>query len=116
MFENIEEEKTHGLKGRRLTEEHKRKLSEAKLGKKRPDYTRAKIKRTMLGNVKEFRKKEHQLVDKTGRSRSHLTGADVKEIRDRYSNEQATSIRQLAAEYGVSRHTIHTIVTYKYWK
>ncbi|MFK4998701.1 NUMOD3 domain-containing DNA-binding protein [Bacillus sp. N9] len=43
------EERPHGLKGRRLTEAHRRKLSKAKLGKKRSDRTRAKIKQTMLG-------------------------------------------------------------------
>ncbi|CAM4114997.1 hypothetical protein [Lederbergia lenta] len=103
------------MKGRTLSKEHKLKLSKAKLGKKRTDTTRAKIKSTALGDRVKL-KVNHPLIPKSSKSRSHLTAIDVKQIRDRYSNEEAVSIRQLAEEYRVSRHTIHSIVTYRVWK
>ncbi|MEK3888755.1 NUMOD3 domain-containing DNA-binding protein [Bacillus sp. FSL K6-3431] len=104
------------MKGRTLSDEHKLKLSEAKTGVKRTDETRAKIKQTLLGDTINNLKKDHPVIPKTNMSRTHLTAADVKKIRDRYSNEEAVSIRQLALEYNVSRHTIHSVVTYKLWK
>ena len=77
--------------------------------------TKAKIKQTMIQN-KAVLSQNHKLVAKTSQSRSHLTAEDVREIRNRYSNEANTTIRQLAEEYKVSRHTIHSIVHYKIWK
>lgn len=106
---------SQAMKGRTLSEEHRLNLSLAKLGKKRTDTTRAKIKSTALGEKGKV-KVDHPLIPKTSKSRSHLTAVDVKQIRDRYSNEEAVSIRQLAKEYEVSRHTIHSIVNYKVWK
>ena len=103
------------MKGRTLSKEHKKKLSIAKRGTTRTAITIAKIKKTMLGDKNIHLKKSHQSIPKSSNSRSDLTAADVKEIRDRYSNEKETSIRKLATEYNVSRHTIHSIVTYKYW-
>ena len=104
------------MKGRKLSKEHKRKLSLTKTGTRHSTRTKAKIKKTMLGkNFANF-KINHPKIPKTNNSRSHLTATDVKEIRDRYSNEKDTSIRKLAKIYNVSRHTIHNIVTYKLWK
>ncbi|KKI93239.1 hypothetical protein WQ54_05220 [Bacillus sp. SA1-12] len=106
---------SQAMKGWKLSEEHKLNLSKAKLGLARSSLTKAKIKKTMLGPAYETIKRDHPLVPKTKMSRSHLTAEDVKEIRDRYSNEATISIRKLAEEYKVSRHTIHAIVTYKIW-
>ena len=103
------------MKGRTLSKEHREKLSLAKRGTTRTPITKAKIKQTMLGNNKNHLKKNHPKIPKSSNSRSDLTAIDVKEIRDRYSNEKDTSIRKLAMEYNVSRHTIHSIVTYKLW-
>jgi predicted DNA-binding protein (UPF0251 family) len=101
------------MKGRKLSKEHKQNVSKAKMGKSRSNSTKAKIKKTLLGPKFETMKKEHPLVHKTNMSRSHLTAEDVKEIRQRYTED--SSIRKLAEEYNVSRHTIHSIVTYKTW-
>ncbi|WP_438315725.1 hypothetical protein [Sporosarcina sp. FA9] len=101
---------------KRLSKEHREKLSEAKMGIRRTDDTRAKIKETQLGNDFEHFKENHPEVPKTSMSRSHLTAADVKAIRDQYSNVRNESIRKLAKKYKVSRHTIHSIVHYKIWK
>lgn len=103
------------MKGRTLSKEHKRKLSLAKKGTTRTDITKAKIKQTLLGNTTHKHKLDHPKIAKTSNSRSHLTALDVKEIRDRYSNEKSASIRLLAKDFNVSRHTIHCIVTYKLW-
>lgn len=103
------------MKGRTLSKEHIKKLSIAKMGTTRTRITKARIKRTMLGDENNHLKKNHPSIPKSSNSRSDLTATDVKEIRDRYSNEKDTSIRKLAAEYYVSRHTIHSIVTYKLW-
>lgn len=107
---------SRALKGRKLSEEHKRKIAVAKLGKSRTIKTKAKIKQTRLGTSLDTMKEKPPLVPKTTMSRSNLTADDVKEIRHRYTNETGTSIRKLAEEYHVSRHTIHSIVTYKTWK
>ncbi|CAM4242663.1 NUMOD3 domain-containing DNA-binding protein [Lederbergia lenta] len=107
---------SRAMKGRTLSDEHKLKLSKAKKGIKRSNETKAKIKQTLLGDKIKDLKKDHPEIPKTNMSRTHLTAADVKQIRDRYSNEEALSIRQLAKEYNVSRHTIHSVVTYKLWR
>ena len=104
------------MTGRTLSDEHKENLALAKKGTKRTDATRGKIKQTLLGNKASHIKISHPLIPKTSKSRSHLTAIQVKEIRDRYSNEKDASIRRLAQDYNVSRHTIHSIVTYKVWK
>lgn len=103
------------MKGRKLSKEHKQNVSKAKMGKARSTSTKAKIKKTLLGPKFETMKKEHPLVHKTNMSRSHLTAEDVKEIRQRYTDDKDSSLRKLAEEYHVSRHTIHNIVTYKTW-
>jgi DNA-binding transcriptional regulator YiaG len=104
------------MSGRQLSEEHKKNLSKAKLGKARSNSTKAKIKKTRLGNKLNTMQNEPPLVSKTSMSRSHLTANEVKEIRERYTNDPNHSIRKLAEEFNVSRHTIHSIVTYKTWK
>ena len=104
------------MKGRTLSDEHIEKLAKAKEGTTRTELTKAKIKQTMLGDKTNHLKKDHPRVPKSSNSRSNLTAADVKNIRDRYSNEKGTSIRKLAKDFKVSRHTIHSIVTYKLWK
>ena len=103
------------MKGRTLSKEHKKKLSIAKRGTTRSGKTKAKIKQTMLGDENKHLKENHPSIPKSSNSRSNLTAIDVKQIRDRYSNEKGTSIRKLAKEFKVSRHTIHSIVTYKLW-
>ena len=103
------------MKGRTLSDEHKENLALAKKGTKRTVETRTKIKETMLGNKPNNVGKIHPLIQKSSKSRSHLTAIQVKGIRDRYSNEKGASIRKLAKDYNVSRHTIHSIVTYKIW-
>ncbi|MFC0272270.1 helix-turn-helix domain-containing protein [Metabacillus herbersteinensis] len=103
------------MKGRKLTEEHKEKLSKAKLGKARAESTKEKIKKTLLGQKIDTLKQDHPLILKTHNSRSHLTAENVKEIRDLYTNAKSNSIRKLAKEFNVSRHTIHSIVTYRTW-
>lgn len=104
------------MRGRTLSDEHKEKLALAKKGKKQTDTTRGKIKHTLLGIKKNHIKVNHPLIPKSSKSRSHLTAIQVKDIRDRYSNEKDASIRILAQDYNVSRHTIHSIVTYKLWR
>jgi DNA invertase Pin-like site-specific DNA recombinase len=105
------------MKGRKLSKKHKENLSKAKLGKARSIATKAKIKETLLGSkLDEMKRKQPLLVCKTNMSRSHLTAENVKEIRIRYTTENGISIRKLAEEYNVSRHTIHSIVNNKTWK
>lgn len=104
------------MSGRKLSDQHKQKISIAKKGYSHTDYTREKIKNTILGKQKQDIDIIHPLVPKSSKSRSHLTAKDVKAIRNRYSNEKGTSIRLLAKEYKVSRSTIHGIVNYKIWK
>lgn len=104
------------MTGRKLSSEHKKHIALAKIGHAQTNLTKEKIKNTLLGQKKNRINTIHTIVPKSAKSRSHLTAEDVKEIRDRYSNEKGTSIRLLANEYGVSRHTIHSIVTYKIWK
>lgn len=104
------------MTGRKLSSEHKRNISVSKTGYTHSDYTREKIKNTLLGITATEVHIIHPIVPKTSKSRSHLTAEDVKAIRDRYTNEIGTSIRMLAEEYNVSRNTIHGIVTYKIWK
>lgn len=104
------------MTGRELSHEHRKNISIAKKGHKPTDYTREKIKNTLLGIKKTDVGIIHPIVPKSAKSRSHLTATDVKAIRDRYSNEKGTSIRLLADEYKVSRNTIHGIVKYKIWK
>lgn len=108
-------ERVQSQKNYKLTEEHKEKISQARKGKKHSAETKAKIKQTMIKN-KGLLLENHRLVAKTTQSRSHLTAEDVRDIRNRYSNEADASIRQLAKQYNVSRHTIHSIVTYRLWK
>ena len=103
------------MKGRTLSNEHKESLSLAKTGTEQSNQTKAKIKDTMLGDNFNYFKKNHPTIPKTNNSRSHLTAIDVKAIRDRYSNDKNASIRVLARDFNVSRHTIHSIVTYKLW-
>ena len=107
---------SQALKGRKLSEEHRRNISIAKLGKSRSQATKAKIRETRLGKSLETLKRNPPFVPKTTMSRSNLTAKDVEKIRHRYTNEAGSSIRKLAEEYHVSRHTIHSIVTYKTWK
>lgn len=107
---------SRAMTGRKLSPEHRERLSLVKIGTVRTIETRAKIKETLLGENKKHLKKVHPLIPKTSKSRSHLTAIDVKNIRNRYSNEKGASIRKLAEDYNVSRHTIHSIVTYKTWK
>lgn len=104
------------MTGRKLSEEHKKNIAIAKTGQNQTDYTREKIKNTLLGKKKNDIAFIHPIVPKSSKSRSHLTAEQVKSIRDRYSNEKGTSIRRLAEEYKVSRNTIHSIVNYKIWK
>lgn len=104
------------MTGRILSSEHKKNIAKAKKGHKHTKLTKEKIKNTLLGEKKSDVNIAHPVVPKSPKSRSHLTAEDVKEIRDRYSNENATSIRQLASEYEISHHTIHSIVTYKIWR
>lgn len=104
------------MTGRELSHEHRKNISIAKKGHKQTDYTREKIKNTLLGSAKKEVGIIHPIVQKSSKSRSHLTATDVKAIRDRYSNEKGMSIRLLANEYKVSRNTIHGIVKYKIWK
>lgn len=104
------------MKGRTLSTEHKQNISIAKQGHVHSDETKEKIKNTLLGENKTDADAVHTLVPKSSMSRSHLTAEDVKKIRERYTNEKGASIRLLAKEYSVSRHTIHSIVTYKLWK
>lgn len=104
------------MTGRKLSEKHKLNISNAKQGFPQSDFTRDKIKNTLLGSKKKETDTIHPLVPKTAKSRSHLTANDVKTIRDRYSNERGASIRLLATEFKVSRNTIHGIVNYKTWK
>ncbi|MFD1926759.1 hypothetical protein ACFSFY_01550 [Sporosarcina siberiensis] len=108
--------KSNKAKIKTLSKEHREKLSDAKLGIRRTDDTRAKIKETQLGEDFEHFKESHPEVPKSSMSRSHLTAADVKEIRDQYSNDRKASLRKLAKKYNVSRHTVHSIVHYKIWK
>lgn len=103
------------MTGRTLSNEHKENISIAKQGHIQSEETKEKIKKKLLRN-KSANQKFHRLVPKSSKSRSHLTAEDVKEIRERYSNEKGASIRVLAKEYSVSRHTIHSIVTYRLWK
>lgn len=107
---------SRSMTGRKLSGDHKKNIAEAKKGHIHTNLTKEKIKKTLLGEKKNELGIIHPLVPKSSKSRSHLTAENVKEIRDRYSNEKGTSIRLLANEYGVSRHTIHSIVTYKIWK
>ena len=104
------------MRGMTLSKDHRQKLSIAKIGTSQSDVTRAKIKKTILGNNFIHFNKNHPEVPKTNKSHSHLTATDVKEVRDRYSNESDASIRKLAEDFGVSRHTIHSIINYKIWK
>lgn len=104
------------MRGRKLSSEHKKNIAMAKIGHAHTNLTKDKIKNTLLGDTKIVVGITHPIVQKSSKSRSHLTALDVKVIRDRYSNETGTSIRLLAKEYNVSRHTIHSIVTYKTWK
>ncbi|AOV08658.1 hypothetical protein [Sporosarcina ureilytica] len=103
------------MKGRTLSNEHKQNIAIARKGQIHSDKTKEKIKNTLLGKGGNY-KTNHPLVPKSTMSRSHLTAEDVKEIRDRYSNERGASLRRLARDYSVSRHTIHSIVTYRIWK
>lgn len=103
------------MRGRILSDEHKANLASAKKGTTRDKRTREKIKNTLLGIKTKNGIIDHPLIPKSSKSRSHLTAVEVKEIRDRYSNEKASSIRGLAKDYKVSHHTIHSIVTYKIW-
>ena len=107
---------SHAMTGRKLSDKHKENIAEAKIGHTHTNLTKEKIKNTLLGEKKNELGIIHPLVPKSSKSHSHLTAEEVKEIRDRYSNEKGTSIRLLASEYKVSRHTIHSIVTYKIWK
>jgi len=113
---NGNEEKILDSNTKTLSKEHRKKLSEAKIGTRRTDDTRAKIKETQLRDTFLHFKKNHPEVPKSSMSRSHLTGSEVKEIRDQYSNVKNASLRKLAKKYNVSRHTIHSIVHYKIWK
>ncbi|MDS9472528.1 NUMOD3 domain-containing DNA-binding protein [Sporosarcina pasteurii] len=106
---------SQAMKGRTLSTEHKQNISKARKGQVHSDKTKEKIKNTLLGENRKD-KSTHRLVPKSTMSRSHLTAEDVKEIRDRYSNEKGASIRLLAKDYSVSRHTIHSIINYKIWK
>ena len=118
-YENLltkNEKISNTMTGRKLTQAHRQNLSKAKIGTIRTAETKAKIKKAMLGHNFEHFKESHPKVSKSRQSRSHLTAIEVKTIRDRYSNEKGTSIRTLAKEYEVSRHTIHMIVTYKLWR
>lgn len=107
---------SRAMRGRKLSSQHKKNIAIAKQGHTHTNLTKEKIKNTLLGKMQPNASKVHPLVQKSSKSRSHLTAQDVKEIRDRYSNEQGISIRLFAKEYDVSRHTIHSIVTYKTWK
>lgn len=77
-------------KGKTLSEEHKRKISESSgnywLGKKLPEEVKKKISKTKMYSGKLNRKQ-------------------VKEIRSRYKEENITH-RELAKEYDVSHSTI----------
>lgn len=103
------------MTGRTLSPKHKEKIAKAKEGQNHSIHTKEKIKNTILNRKKSEIGIVHALVPKSTKSRSHLTAEDVKEIRDRYSNEKGASIRQLATEYQISHHTVHSIVTYKIW-
>lgn len=107
---------SNSMTGRKLSDEHKKNIALAKIGHTQTNFTKEKIKNTLLGQKYGEGKRIHPLVPKSSKSRSHLSAEDVKEIRDRYSNEKGASIRLLAKEYFVSRHTIHSIVTYRVWK
>ena len=104
------------MAGRTLSKEHRKRISMAKTGTRQSLTTKGKIKRAMTKKQSLQVPSSHPLVPKSTMSRSHLTAEDVKTIRDRYSNETNTSIRSLAEEFKVSRHTIHSIVHYKIWK
>lgn len=100
---------------KKLTDEHKAKIAESRKGKKQKAETIAKIKRAMIQN-KQPHLTNHHLVEKSSQSRSHLTAEDVRNIRNEYSNKPDATVRSLADKHKVSRHTIHSIVTYKLWK
>ena len=91
-------------KGRKLTEEHKRKIGEANKGKIRSEESRKNMsevhKGICVGELNPI---------------SKLTWNDVSKIRYEYNfNDQ--SIDYLAQEYKVSKSNIGLIIRNKTWK
>jgi len=81
-------------------EESRRKLSESKMGTKRPDLSERNKR------VKYFGEKN---------PKSKLNWEKVKEIRDKYLSGKFTSVK-LGKEYGVAPNTILGIIENKSWK
>lgn len=102
------------MTGRTLSVEHRKRISAAKMGSQHSPKTKEKIKQAMTKNMHQT--SMHTLIPKTSMSRSDLTAENVKDIRERYSHEPGATIRSLAEEFNVSRHTIHSIVHYRTWK
>lgn len=104
------------MRGRTLSPIHRKRISIAKKGAQHSSATKEKIRQAMTSQQSIHTPFIHRLVPKSSMSRSHLTAEQVKDIRNRYSNETGTSIRSLAVDFNVSRQTIHSIIHYKTWK
>lgn len=120
-----------GLRGRHLSDEHKRKISEAQSGEKGYFWgkhhtidTKKKISAAQIGEKhhnfgkitpQEIKNKISLSNSGENNGLSKLTWEDIIQIRQQYENKNIT-LQKLADLYKVTKQTIWGIVKYKTWK
>ena len=106
-------------KGKKLSLEHRKKLSEVRKGRIVSKETREKISIAHFGMVRSSEARKNMSLAHFGKcgeksSRRILTEEQVFEIIKKYKNKEG-SYSELAQEYGVSKATISHIITGISW-
>mgnify|MGYP001570955961 CR=1 FL=1 len=105
------------LKGRKLSEEHKKKIGEANKGNVIGPLGRANMAKARVGRKLSAEHKANigkAFSGENGPS-AKLTESQVLEIREEYAGG-GTSLNKLAAKYNVSKKAILNIIQRKTWK
>lgn len=105
------------FRGKRHSEESRKKISKANLGRVFSSETRNRMRQANLGKILSDEHKEKIRKSNSGEngSGSKLTLDDVKEIRDLYSTGKH-SYREIGGMYSITGTNVYYIVKNKTWK
>jgi group I intron endonuclease len=99
--------------GKKLSAEHRRKLSESHMG--HTPWNKGKKLPPTGPRTEEVKEKISKANSGENNGQSKLTWDIVNEIREKYSSGEYRQ-KDLAAEYGIRQSNISDIVNYKLWK
>lgn len=106
----IKKGKEHHLYGTTLSDEHKKKLSIAGLGRRHTASSREKMSKSKY----EFHKINPGINEGERNGRAKLTMKEVKEIRKEYDNGNI-GYRKIAKKYNISAATVYRVVKRISW-